>query len=420
MSLLRIKVENFRCIRKVALDLDPLTILYGANGTGKSSIIEGLQLLKQSLNTPVNLRGEMDFGEYYDIVRNNDEKLWITFEVEVKPTQLELKELTKLKEKVPFDIPEILSIGFRVRFRREEIEQSILVNSEEFQTVATLRIDPSTFQRQIIYPSMLTAENLRASPQVLLRPSSFDIVTGGPEEKAVCKLSMYAVIILQNCLRRTYLIRASRGEIPRLSSAGEEPQWVGLDGRHVVELLSLIYSLSRPEYLQIMEKIKRWAEKFEVHELHAGWIGASSLKASFRDPILLRARPNLADAGRGSKQILPVIAQIFFSDEGSTIMVEEPEASLHLALLLNLMELFGEATKENKQIIVTTHSPDIPSILKRSIKSRFLKAKDVAIYELDKSKEGSKAKRLRITKRGIVKGFIPSISKAEEKLLEME
>jgi predicted ATPase len=82
------------------------------------------------------------------------------------------------------------------------------------------------------------------------------------------------------------------------------------------------------------------------------------------------------------------------------------------------MRLFGEAIKENKQIIITTHSPSIPSILKRCIKSKILHVKDVAIYELGKTEDGSSAKKLPITREGIVRGFIPSIAKAEKRLLE--
>ncbi|KKZ14320.1 MAG: hypothetical protein TH68_05240 [Candidatus Synechococcus spongiarum 142] len=38
-------VENFKSYRQVALTLEPLTLLIGANDSGKSNLIEALQLL---------------------------------------------------------------------------------------------------------------------------------------------------------------------------------------------------------------------------------------------------------------------------------------------------------------------------------------------------------------------------------------
>jgi len=39
----QIKIENFRCLRSVTLDLEPLTVFVGANASGKSSVFAALQ-----------------------------------------------------------------------------------------------------------------------------------------------------------------------------------------------------------------------------------------------------------------------------------------------------------------------------------------------------------------------------------------
>jgi len=93
--------------------------------------------------------------------------------------------------------------------------------------------------------------------------------------------------------------------------------------------------------------------------------------------------------------------------------------SLHIEMLPELIRLFSEAIKDGKQIIITTHSSDLPSILKICIPN-FLTSKDVAIYELKKGKNGSTAKRLRLLKDGTIKGWIPSFADAEKRLIERE
>ncbi len=43
MYLRSIHIENFRCLRSVDLDFEPLTVLVGPNGAGKSSVLDVLQ-----------------------------------------------------------------------------------------------------------------------------------------------------------------------------------------------------------------------------------------------------------------------------------------------------------------------------------------------------------------------------------------
>jgi predicted ATPase len=43
----RLRIEGFRSLRKIELELDGLAVLIGENGSGKSSIVEALQLLHQ-------------------------------------------------------------------------------------------------------------------------------------------------------------------------------------------------------------------------------------------------------------------------------------------------------------------------------------------------------------------------------------
>ena len=43
-------VENFKSIKRLNLELAPLTIFVGPNGSGKSSILEALALMSQSFD----------------------------------------------------------------------------------------------------------------------------------------------------------------------------------------------------------------------------------------------------------------------------------------------------------------------------------------------------------------------------------
>ena len=54
-----ITLENFKCFRHVSINPKRLTVLIGPNGTGKSSVLQALLLLKQSgRGGAINYRGE--------------------------------------------------------------------------------------------------------------------------------------------------------------------------------------------------------------------------------------------------------------------------------------------------------------------------------------------------------------------------
>ena len=67
-----ITLENFKCFRQVSINPKRLTVLIGPNGTGKSSILQALLLLKQSVDTErLWHRGEyIEFGDPSELTPN--------------------------------------------------------------------------------------------------------------------------------------------------------------------------------------------------------------------------------------------------------------------------------------------------------------------------------------------------------------
>ena len=47
-----LSLQNFRSIKDATIELAPLTVVYGRNGSGKSSLIYGLLTLRNFLTTP--------------------------------------------------------------------------------------------------------------------------------------------------------------------------------------------------------------------------------------------------------------------------------------------------------------------------------------------------------------------------------
>jgi len=78
-----------------------------------------------------------------------------------------------------------------------------------------------------------------------------------------------------------------------------------------------------------------------------------SIKENFNKDLQLPA----TFASDGTIEVITLIDILFF-ERRNVVAIEEPEKNLHPALLQKIMELMRDASK-NKQLIITTHSPEI-------------------------------------------------------------
>ena len=132
----------------------------------------------------------------------------------------------------------------------------------------------------------------------------------------------------------------------------------------------------------------------------------------------LEVNLELALSSSGARQILTLITQLFWVPDGSLLLIEEPEISLHPRAQIDVLELFAGVIKEqNKQIIATTHSLIMLQALGYAVHKGWLDRDDIAVYHVEKGKTGTKTKLLPLGKQGYIKGWVPSYSKVERQLL---
>jgi predicted ATPase len=282
---------------------------------------------------------------------------------------------------------------------------------------ASKGFEQSTIER----PRTWKGKRSSFSARFLLKPESFV-----PSEGVVEKPKAHLDLRLRNLARsllyelvkelaKVYLISAPRGVISIETSPGSDPEWVGKNGQNLILILSKIYG--RRKYESLQREISNWAERFGIGNIAAGLRKGSVLGADFEDPAL-KTVFDLASASYGSRQLLTIITQIFWSKIGSTLIIEEPEISLHPDSQMLILELFSKALKDGKQIICTTHSPFFILSLSRVIGKGELSKEDIAIYHVEKKEKGTKTRQLELNDRGFVKGWIPSYMESEDKLFD--
>jgi AAA15 family ATPase/GTPase len=108
MTIKKLVIKNFKCIKELSIDLAPLTIFVGPNSSGKSSILEALALMSQCSKKNVSLRSE-------DAVRG------------------ELVEYDRLKSILHKGLDEAeLSLGITVDVQAEEVREDVERDLKDF------------------------------------------------------------------------------------------------------------------------------------------------------------------------------------------------------------------------------------------------------------------------------------------------
>ena len=100
-----ISLQNFRSIRDVTVDLAPLTVIYGKNGSGKSSLVYGLLTLRNFLSNPnQNMPSlfsypSIQLGGFNEVVHGHDNRLRTELTIGMKsPEKLTAKYTLSLGE----------------------------------------------------------------------------------------------------------------------------------------------------------------------------------------------------------------------------------------------------------------------------------------------------------------------------------
>jgi predicted ATPase len=428
--LTKLRIQNFKAWRDTGeLRLAPITVFFGTNSSGKTSLLQLLLMLKQTAESPDRRRvlhfGDsktlVELGTFHDVVSNHDESLPIAFELD-----WELEE--------PIEIPRVSEQegdplrGARVHFQAEikgpeplsvkEIAYTLF--AEDGFTFAMRPTETSGGKYELHAEGYELTRNVGRVWQ-LPPPSRF---YGFPDEAVAYykNTSFVADLALgtEKLLAAIHYVGPLR-EYPQRAYvwSGEIPEDVGHRGERAVEavLAARDRKLNRGPHQrkEVFEHVvARWLrtmgliDTFEVrplaqhrkeHEVLVKTSGSKSLV-------------NLTDVGFGLSQVLPVIVQCFYAPRGSILIFEQPEIHLHPRVQAALADLFIEAicaregAKERRiQILVESHSEHFLRRLQRRVAEEKLKKEEAALYFCEAGREGSRIRELEVDDYGRISNW---------------
>ena len=346
-GITKIAVKGFKSIaEECEIDIRPLTILAGANSSGKSSIMQPLLLLKQTLEAPYDPGPLLIDGP----------NVKFTEAAQFLSTLPDEKGTDRFQIRLESHVSDF-SYSVGITFRKEQSGIGIVEMTRE----STETNQPSTHERFTLYPKM-PSEEIRVLGIQGPMGEDFDNV-----KRSRCFLGLgpqdnnrfYSV---------TYKLASNISDIihlPRLRANPERayklayphPWYPGTFENYAANLIH--------EWQQTKdERLKTLTDALHIlgltGKVSAKRIGDISIQLQvgrlLHDRVGETDMVSVADMGFGVSQVLPVLVALIAANPGQLVYLEQPELHLHPRAQVALARVLADAAKRGVRVVVETHS----------------------------------------------------------------
>ena len=394
-----LSVQNFKSWQDTGgLKLAPLTGLFGANNSGKTSILQVLLMLKQTVEHPGdwnkalylgNERSLVNLGSYDEIRHQPSKTLELAISVSWKmPEKITIPsgyELDTVSFYSKFFLASVSSFNYQVGEHLFAIERC----SESMSYKAT-------------------TPDYTDSVKSLLR------CYGTQEASTDVEIDFhYLAQAFENLFSRIHYLGPHR-EHPRpyYFWEGTHPKGVGQYGEQTIDTLLSDRIKLRP----IDEQILKWLQQLELIDSYR----LAPVPANRPDLVpsiggnyeffvkQYKGGPEvrLMDVGSGVSQVLPVLILCYSAPKDSILILEQPEAHLHPSTQSELADVLIDVIKHrNVQIILETHSAFMLHRLQRRIAEEQFSAKDTALHFCQINEGTSTIEQLEVDEHGNIRNW---------------
>jgi predicted ATPase len=411
---MKISINNFKSIGSlIEYELKPLTILSGTNSSGKSSFIQLLLILKETIDLDSSkhqfyLKGDLfEVRDYIDILKGKDlsNKLSFSFDLSksefskygsrVEKSLYDSFKDYNCKLKVDFDFfnDEVYISEFFINYSlpiEAKKNQFIKFNQDKINETFNIESNVDYFGKNIY----LDKANITDINYSSIFPLSYDIYK---EEIDLAHKEGENIVdrknetVYPNIESVKSLIKLFFEEIHYLGPLREQPRdeyiskkqrnSVGPKGENVAqilenfkdEILTILIPIFNDDYvsyenkeMSLIEGVKFWmCDVFEIGiDIYSKKVGDSYV-------IILRNsngnETTIKHVGFGISQILPIIVEGLRMSNTGTLILEQPEIHLHPKLQSLLFDFLYSLTLSGKTIIIETHSDHLINRMRRRI-----------------------------------------------------
>ena len=318
-------IENFKCFENQRFHLGNLTLLTGLNGTGKSSVIQALLLLRQS----------------YQDQSLQDKKLLLNGA---------LIQLGTAQD-ILFRRAEHDKFGFGLIFSKISADWHFEYIREA--DVAHLSSEPVSDE---VYDTSLFGDNFhylpadRIGPRLIFETSDYAV----RERKQLGRRGEYAPHFLYEFGTEILTDKRVHPDVPETNLKNQVEAWMG----------------------EISPGVRIELEYFPAIDL-------IDLRYSFPDTGELSTYRSI-NVGFGITYTLPILLALLASQEDALVLLENPESHLHPQGQFKLGELMARAASCGIQVIVESHSDHILNGIRVAVRNEIIAPDEVSLYYLSR------------------------------------
>lgn len=340
----KISIKGFRRLRDVELEMRDLVVMIGANGSGKTSLLDAMSVLSASA-----------IGKLHDGLQSKGGLNEILTRGRAQELEIELSIQSTSQEPLKYNLA-ISPKGLSYEIREETLTQRRDVRRPEpFKYIDSHGLRIRYFQdgSGLLEPNWehnYLETSLSQVPKMYQEPEYL--------RKSLASCTYYGALDVSE---------KSPSRLPQAMRPAKLPGAKGED------LVSCLYDLreSDRDRFEMVESIISAAfpdfERLNFPPVAAGTISMTWKDRNFSQPIYVH------ELSEGTLRFLWLVALLQSQNLSTITLLDEPEVSLHPELLRHLVYLMREASKHT-QLIVATHSDRL---------IRFLAPHEVLICDLE-------------------------------------
>ncbi|MHB8371039.1 MAG: DUF3696 domain-containing protein [Leptospirales bacterium] len=432
--LKQLRIQNFKGWKDTGtIRMAPISLFFGVNSSGKSSIGQFLMMLKQTVESPDRKavfypggkNSAVQLGSYQEMVFHRDPENKISFDY-----RWSLPEILKFKDPVTGQAFFGDGLSFHAKVGLEDRDQHTLVLDqlkyellEEEKSKLSIGMERKSDTKSE-YKVDATNYTLKRKQGRVWYPGAPVRFYGFPDE--VVAYHQNADFVQALNLRHEKLYRSLcylgplRTKAERLYSwTGMEPESVGYAGENTIAAIlaarsrkiSLGYKRPAKPFEEVIAlKLKEMGliEEFKVNPIseHRQEYEVKVCTKGSRDWV------DLPDVGFGISQVLPVLVQCFYAPAGSIILMEQPEIHLHpnaqsvLAdVMIDVINSRENGEDRDIQLVIETHSEHFLRRLQRRIAEDAVPQGKVSAYFANVTKTPATLEPLQIDIFGNIRNW---------------
>lgn len=382
----RVTIKGYKSFRdEVSAEIKPLTILAGANSSGKSSLVQPLLLLKQTLSTPSD-PGPLRLDGPNVIFSRSEQLFWKAPNDESNRFQIQIDfKKGKLNIRVKNIYGRKKGAKSLQTIKLESTEWIINNNVYKFSSKGGESNEISELQNLITerFPSLKVKIEIKRYRCFMLAEAKSDSLRFGiyPGEHFFAELQIKRIIHvpgLRGNPERTYPVRAVGKDFPGLFQdyvAGLISTWQRSKEDNISKLNDYLRKMGLSWKIRALKRSDTEVE-LQVGRTQRG------LRGGAKDLV------NIADVGLGVSQALPVLVALVASGPDQLVYLEQPEIHLHPESQVALADIISESVSNGKKVIVETHSHLMLMAFQKAIAKKIIPAADVVLHWFIRDEKG--------------------------------